>query len=395
MTSENPFNPGTPCRLDSFVGRARHIARLDAALFSTRDQALVSIYGQRRIGKTSLLWRLESEWKERSGAQVLLFDGLQMQANPPERWLGELAQRIAGPGEEQRLSSIWDRLEHLLASIDRRVLLLIDEFDALAGQGAESFDGSFFASLRALLTSQNVLGKITLVTVTQQDLDASTWSEEMGPGSPFANISGLQEKLGFLFPQEAMEILSKGSDFLTLQEIDFLYRLAGPHPHFLQVAGAAAWLVRQGQEEDFEAAVRGRFRIGAQPVYRSILRALRAEVREDLYIRAVLGKGLIERERMLREELLVNAEGDIYSEGLRAYCRGEGENVKNALRRHFLKMPKSFRQVLREHSYSPNAPISEKEGFMLKEFGWLDDQYKVLELVRIWAPQIMEGEADA
>lgn len=397
MTPNNPFHPGAPSRPDSFVGRTGIIERLYAALFATRDQALVSIFGQRRIGKTSLLWRLEKEWKDRPGVQVLVFDGLQMQADSPEIWLGELARRIASQGEEQSASSIWERLESLLASVDRRILLLVDEFDALAGQGAESFDGSFFASLRALLTSQNVLGKMTLVTATRQDLDASTWSKEMGPGSPFANISGLQEKLGFLSAPEALELLGRGSDFLSQGEIDFLYRLAGPHPHFLQVAGVAAWLAKRGAEEDFEASVRGRFMISAQSVYRSILRALSKEVRDDLYIRAVLGRGLIERERRLREDLLVNAEGEIYSEGLRAYCLGDGESLLSALRQHFRRLPKSLRQLLREHSYSysSDSPIPEEKGFMLKEFGWLGAGYKVLPLVRLMAPQIMEDEEDA
>jgi len=371
LTSNNPFHPGVPSRPDSFVGRTGIIERLSAALFATRDQALVSIFGQRRIGKTSLLWRLEKEWKEKSGVQVLVFDGLQMQADRPESWLGEIAWKIASSDGEQSTSSIWERLERLLASIDRRILLLVDEFDALAGQEAESFDGSFFASLRALLTSQNVLGKMTLITATQQDLDASIWSEDMGPGSPFANISGLQDKLGFLSAPEAMELMGKGNDFLSQKEIDFLYRLAGPHPHFLQVAGAAAWLAKRGSEKDFEATVRGRFMISAQPVYRSILRALSQEVRDDLYIRAVLSRGSIERERSLREELLVNAEGEIYSEGLRIYCLGDGESLGRALRQHFGRLPKSLRQLLREHSYSSDSPIPEEKGFMLKEFGWL------------------------
>lgn len=133
--------------------------------------------------------------------------------------------------------------------------------------------------------------------------------------------------------------------------------------------------------------------INSQPVYRSILRALGADVAEDLYIRAVLGKGLIERERKLQKDLLVNARGEIYSDGLRAYCLGDVETLKNALRQNFRRLPKSLRQLLREHSYSSDPTIpEEKGGFMLREFGWLDTDYKILQSVRLWAPQIMGEE---
>jgi len=60
--NNNPFNTGSPARDTDFFGRSSMMEDI-RSFVQNRSQYTMLIYGQRRIGKTSLLRRIQNEYK--------------------------------------------------------------------------------------------------------------------------------------------------------------------------------------------------------------------------------------------------------------------------------------------------------------------------------------------
>ena len=139
---QNPYIAGNPVGdSSSFVGRDDVLREVGNVLRRPQDNAIV-LYGQRRIGKTSILQYL-AKWLPTQGEYCPVDFDLQDKATLPlGEVLLELARKIAhirnlpnpdlGTDPETAFKEVW--LPNVLENLpsDTALVILFDEFDVLA-----------------------------------------------------------------------------------------------------------------------------------------------------------------------------------------------------------------------------------------------------------------------
>jgi hypothetical protein len=237
----NPYvNTITVRDQDMFFGRTSLLRRIYAELISKQ---CISLIGPRHIGKSSLLHclrlsELQGEFEQSLQKHIfVLIDLREYRHKTSEDFFETISRRI--------LTQVRDRLElihepavggdefsNLLSEIQEQgfhTVLLMDAFDNVTRN--TNFDMEFFSFLRA----QATFGKVSYVTATLAPLYEVCHSsiEE----SPFFNIFRTR-KVEPLTLEEARELALQPSQRaglpFTSEEVDWILKLAGRHPFFLQ-----------------------------------------------------------------------------------------------------------------------------------------------------------------
>ncbi len=256
----NPFIYGNPVPVAQHVNRQRELRTLFSRLQRGESTAIV---GEPRIGKTSLLRCLatpavQREWLG-AGAERLIPVELDFYAEwlspaktPVDFWgrvlndvkaavPDETVQgQIALVGENQYGSATLCNFFRDLGRRGRRVVLLVDEFDAMLSHPNFS-TAEFLGGLRSMATRSDCLQVITASIMPVSEMNRR--SEAINPlGSPFFN-NFAEVNLGPFSPDDVAHLLD-----LTLAESGvhfdaddraFVTWLSGRHPYRAQVAGAA------------------------------------------------------------------------------------------------------------------------------------------------------------
>jgi len=251
--SNNPFFFSLPVRdRRQFFGREAIIQNLMSRLRLMQDS---SIIGERRMGRTSLLYHLQDpEVVRRYGLDpdhylfvYFSFDEVN-QLNPTLFWqhlLARLAEKINDEALRGQIHDLYqlDEIDPLdiedlfLAISDKgfRVVFLLDEFEAVTQ--ATRLDADFFSHLRSLATGQYV----GLIFVTSSRQKLSELSHAGIVGSPFFNIF----ETFFLKPFKSASaeatiktLLNETSITFEDQEQAYLMELSGRQPFFLQMGAS-------------------------------------------------------------------------------------------------------------------------------------------------------------
>lgn len=249
----NPFTFGNPIKDPArFHGREAEIRQIANRLLSSAHES-TSIIGERRIGKTSLLYHLsDPDVSAKLGlipdkfCMVYVdFQGL-TDITPGRFWqrvLKKMSRSICNNNLKSAIEAISGRenfdlfdLEDLFeASQDMglTIVLMLDEFEHVTQN--PNFKGDFFGGLRALAIHHGV----ALLPATRRELVDLCHSEEI-KGSPFFNIFANV----VLRPFPAAEAASLVDGYLSgleqpfsSEEREFILRLGGGQPFFLQIAG--------------------------------------------------------------------------------------------------------------------------------------------------------------
>lgn len=249
----NPFTYGNPITdATRFVGRDRQMEQIFSRLRNVEFESS-SIVGERRIGKTSLLYTIADE-KVRRGyglgpeesifvyADLALLDATM---TPTRLWQYLLRQIIAHLSEGDAaplhdalrdpnsldnfaLAEVFDHLD----ARKRHVILLLDEFENVTRN--ENFTPDFFYSLRSLAIHH----RLALITSSRRELIELTHSDEIR-SSPFFNIfANINVRLWNEADAHALiENALRDSELrFTPTEVESVLRVAGTHPFFLQAA---------------------------------------------------------------------------------------------------------------------------------------------------------------
>ncbi|MCM3872312.1 MAG: caspase family protein [Pyrinomonadaceae bacterium] len=214
----------------------RNITRVDPLPDS------ISVLGERRFGKTSLLRYLESEAAATPDLVVASIDMLSLNPQSPAGFYRMLTLSLVEAGElvtddpPLDYTGFYKFLIKLKKS-GKRLILLIDEFDLVAR--ASEFDMPFFENLRSL-AMRYPLG---FVVASVAPLNKIAHSDVLG--SPFFNFF-FQERLQPLNQREAEELVKNlpGSRFSDA-EATAIISLAGTHTYFLQLCCSLAWDLRE------------------------------------------------------------------------------------------------------------------------------------------------------
>ena len=245
----NPYVAGPPVRsAEMFHGRADVFQYVAENLSGTFQDRTLVIYGQRRTGKTSILYQLLSGRLGEKFIPVLVdMQALALQIESTADLLGELAYQIgravrkAGINLEDPASDQFsaaptrsfgrylDSLEGLLEG--RRVVIMFDEFEELEAKIVSGkIEPAILGYFRSLMQHSQVLILLFTGTHRMEELSHDYWSV-------FFNIA-LYRRISYLKPGEAEHLIrdpvSSLLDYDPLA-VEKIIGLTNGHPYFIQL----------------------------------------------------------------------------------------------------------------------------------------------------------------
>ncbi len=234
----NPYRYGRAIReAEWFFGREEP---LQIVLDRLSKQESTSLIGERRSGKTSLLFQLENREVRRkylaeADDLILVYVTPELGVRDPSIFFHEVLRSLS----EQGLTSMQPtggsasdlQIRNCVARLSpRRLVILLDEFDSMIKSG--SFPSEFFGFLRGLAQSYDV----GYVTATREDLFQCCPSEVLA--SPFPNIfkpvtigSFEQSEFGYFMSETC-----RRSGVSLARHKESILALAGRYPFFVQIA---------------------------------------------------------------------------------------------------------------------------------------------------------------
>lgn len=253
MLVPNPFTYGNAINdPERFIGRRLEVDQIQSRLLNAEFESS-AIVGERRIGKTSLLKYLaRPEVIAQAGFSldhyVFIYLDLQIidpSKTPTDFWkriLQALKRHINEPTLHELIDDIRQEeiidafiLDDLFTSIDDldlHIVLLLDEFERVTQN--EVFDVDFFSGLRAIAIHHN----LALIPSSRRELIELTHSKAV-QDSPFFNIFSNVTLRPFT-QDEVDDLINRylrGHQIVFAQsDVDYLLKIAGPHPYFLQIA---------------------------------------------------------------------------------------------------------------------------------------------------------------
>jgi len=236
----NPYIMGPPVTGTAFYGR-QEVFRFVRETLATAQQNVIVLYGQRRIGKTSILLQLPDHLS--SGEFYPIYFDLQgKEALDLSEALYKLAIEIAKdltiPAPRWADFCDTDYFQNrFLPAVrkklgDKRLVLLFDEFDVLGQEEASLSDAAaitLFPYLQELVTNKRLLAFVFVVGRRVDELP--TRFHAIFKRARFMKISVLSRR-------NAIELITnpaEGQLEYTPEALDAILDLTSGHPYFTQV----------------------------------------------------------------------------------------------------------------------------------------------------------------
>lgn len=242
----NPYIAGDPVGNSlSFVGR-EDILRDVIKVLRSPNQNTITLFGQRRIGKTSMLQFLKSCLHKEGIYQTVYFDLQDKAAWPLPRLLSELARAVADELSQPHPSLALDKIEpfgqwmqQMLAALppETSIVLLFDEFDVLADPQAGSSVTEFFPYLRGMLSLDPARLKFVFVLGRNiTDLGSFALSVFKGTASKRVSLLSQAETFKLIHLSE-----QNGSLFWSTDTLSTIWELTHGHPYLTQALCSQIW----------------------------------------------------------------------------------------------------------------------------------------------------------
>lgn len=348
MRPVNPYIVGNPIKDQAnFFGR-QDIFREVLQVLRQRGSNAIVLYGQRRIGKTSVLLQLKKQLADGSEFTPVYFDLQDKAAKSLSEVLYELAQHIAKvTGHTNPQSSEFDKTGDyfrgvFLPEIAERIatgglVLLFDEFDVLDSPMDNPASEAFFPYLSAWMADVQKVKFVFVIGRRPEDLSVRTMS----------TFKGIQStRVSFLSMEDAEDVIRQSENNSGPRwgesGVRKVLELTHGHPYFTQLLCSVIWEnVNENDvavpgtptisEEDVDCAVSQALKFGANafnwlwdgfpPAERVIVAAM-AEVQEEIITQDRLvetlnrsGVRLVARELEFAPETLIDWEILIESDG--------------------------------------------------------------------------------
>ena len=232
----NPFNPWQPALPPHFYGREKVLRQLDAALDEKRS---VSIVGDWRIGKSSLLLTWQGQVKARGRVTVFVSG-----EGPEAQSCGALLKAITSQNapDGNNADACADLLANWVQNQHVPPLIVLDEADRML----LALPYRWFERLRGMIGQ----GRLCLLLASSRPVDMIY--QDAGHGSPFMNL--LQQiRLGLLDEAAAEQLFLRGqarsailplspAGFrLTHEHLKLVQHWAGRHPFFMTLLAHHLW----------------------------------------------------------------------------------------------------------------------------------------------------------
>jgi len=257
-TPVNPYIAGKPVgKTPNFIGREDVLRQIERFLRNPHQHA-ITIYGQRRVGKTSILQYLETNLPQQGAYIPVLFDLMPLADVRLDRVLHELAHKIAhhlklsepnlaSPLTESFRTTFLPGLREHLAP-QAMLVLLFDEFDILAdpqyrneGRNEDRNEGRrrilrYLHELFQLQSEQPWLKFVLTLGRNIEDLDIFVH----GLLKDVQNI-----RVSFLTEQDTIALIRISERDGSLQwnddAVQAVWRLTGGHPFLTQALCSQVW----------------------------------------------------------------------------------------------------------------------------------------------------------
>ncbi|MFQ5420415.1 MAG: ATP-binding protein, partial [Anaerolineae bacterium] len=236
----NPYIAGNPLDSDGFFGREDIFRDVNAVLRHPHQNAIV-LYGQRRIGKTSILLQLERRLKKDAQFTPVYFDLMDRADKPLADVLYELARRISlaldlSPPHSDAFKGTDDAFrEQFLpkaaqAAAAGGLALLFDEFDVLDSPEQGQAGHTFFPYLRQWMSRMPQVQFVFVIGRRPEDLSINTLSTFKGVKS--TQVALLDKKNAKAVMRQSEK---DGSLFWQDEAIAEVWRWTQGHPFFTQL----------------------------------------------------------------------------------------------------------------------------------------------------------------
>ncbi|MCC7469943.1 MAG: tetratricopeptide repeat protein, partial [Bacteroidetes bacterium] len=250
----NPYIAGIPVGTSgNFIGRADILHETKRTL-SDPNQNAITLFGQRRIGKTSILQYLTKNLSQQGNFRAVFFDLEDRAAKPLGKVVEELANTIAnslklpkpklGKNPEIFFQTKWlpDVLDNLQSKTENEdmtysLVLLFDEFDVLADPQAGQAVRDFFPYLRDLLSMDRRRLKF-IFTLGRNLGDLSQVASSLFKGIPNKRVSLLSKEEAFDLVRFSEKQNDLAWDDAAVQKI---WELTNGHPFLTQALCWEIW----------------------------------------------------------------------------------------------------------------------------------------------------------
>jgi serine/threonine protein kinase len=304
-----------------FFGREPEIQKVFARLDAAHPQS-ISIVGERRIGKSSLLnfiYNRSNRRRHMTQCNDTLFMYLDFQQDTEftitkfvdfvfaaiDFEMGGAYSCVNRPRDLAQMKAVFQEL----MGLGKRIVILMDEFEVITNN--PNFDSDFFSFLRAMANSY----KVAYVTSSGQELQRLCHNQDISD-SPFFNIFSNLSLRPFT-RDEALLLIStpaRREGVELAPHAEAIIELAGGHPMMLQIACACAFenlIARPDGDLDW-TGMKAAFREEVDPHYQAAWDHLDPAGRDCLETLArgkSIGKKLVfAREQLVRGGMLISDE---------------------------------------------------------------------------------------
>lgn len=239
---KNPYLNRVAIRdVNQFYGRRKEIARIFSRIGASRPQS-VSIVGERRIGKSSLLnyiysSEIRSQLLDSSSNYIFVFMDLQEKRyGSIENFFADLLSKISEACSDIATPSQtdFDSARKIFADLNRRrqkLIILFDEFDVITANKVFSLD--FFSFLRSAANNYDV----AYITSSARELQVLCHTDQIAD-SPFFNIFTNIYLRPFSLEEATLLVREPSNNAGIALEpyLKEILSLSGYFPFFLQMA---------------------------------------------------------------------------------------------------------------------------------------------------------------
>jgi len=294
-----------------FFGRAKEIRKIYSRFDAPQPQS-ISIVGERRVGKSSLLNyvyhpRNRKKYMQTNEQAILVYLDFQSEADHDvpkfiDFLFNMFSYETKGHDYRDREKSL-DELKKVVQELHnegKRIIILMDEFEVITRN--PNFDEAFFSFLRSLANTY----KVSYVTSSYEDLQKMCHNKLISD-SPFFNIFSSLRLRPFA-PDEAMELISVPSEAEGVPlrpHASEILDLAGLSPLFLQIACSSTfeYLVDNPDAEPDWRQITQTFMDEVDQHYRFVWERMDKPSRENLS-KIAAGKSISGKYKFVNEELV-------------------------------------------------------------------------------------------
>jgi serine/threonine protein kinase len=297
---------------EDFFGRQREVKRIYSRLDAPHPQS-ISVVGERRIGKSSLLnyiyqRRNRKRFMQNHEDSIFIFMDFQRSADLTipkfidilfSMFKYEQREQLKYAEGERNLDQLKDVVQEL-SNEGKRIIVLMDEFEAITKN--ESFDMQFFSFLRFL--ANNFM--VAYVTSSYLELQQMCHNKDIAD-SPFFNIFSNLPLRPFS-REEAVELITVPSQREGVPLGEYASRLldlSGHFPLYIQIAcsNLFEFLVDNPEAEPDWDELSVSFKEEVAPHYSFVWGRLDEASKEGL-CRVAMGKSIGKKYRFVTEDLM-------------------------------------------------------------------------------------------